>query len=67
MSENGLDNGHQEGKRSGVEIVKEQSNHLRGTVKATLESDAAHFSDQEYQLLKFHRSEERRVGKECRL
>jgi len=42
------------GERSGVEILKEQSQHLRGTVGETLESDASRFSEGEYQLLKFH-------------
>ena len=40
--------------RSEVEFIKERSNHLRGTIKETLESDASHFSEEEYQLLKFH-------------
>ena len=41
-------------KRSGVEVLKEQSRHLRGTVPETLNSDAPKFSEDEYQLLKFH-------------
>jgi sulfite reductase (ferredoxin) len=40
--------------RSEVEDLKEHSNHLRGTIKETLESDTSHFSEDEYQLLKFH-------------
>ena len=40
--------------RSEVELVKERSNHLRGTVKDTLESDTSHFSEEEYHILKFH-------------
>lgn len=40
--------------RVGVEILKENSNYLRGTIKGTLESDAANFSHDEYNLLKFH-------------
>jgi len=40
--------------RSPIEILKEGSKHLRGTIKETLESDATHFSEDEYQLLKFH-------------
>jgi sulfite reductase (ferredoxin) len=40
--------------RSEVELLKEGSNHLRGTIKETLEGDASHFSEDEYQLLKFH-------------
>lgn len=41
-------------KRAKVEILKEGSEHLRGTIKATLDSDASHFSEDEYNLLKFH-------------
>jgi sulfite reductase (ferredoxin) len=41
-------------KRSGVEVLKEQSRHLRGTVSETLNSEAPKFSEDEYQLLKFH-------------
>src|SRR5438874_12430180 len=40
--------------RSPIEILKEGSNFLRGTIKETLESDASHFSEDEYNLLKFH-------------
>lgn len=40
--------------QSNVEVIKEQSRSLRGTVPQTLQSDATHFSDEEYQLLKFH-------------
>src|SRR5256885_2079366 len=40
--------------RSPIEILKEESRHLRGTIKETLESDASHFSEDEYNLLKFH-------------
>jgi sulfite reductase (ferredoxin) len=54
MSEDLTQESVEPGKRTGVEILKEQSNHLRGTVKATLESDAPHFSEDEYNLLKFH-------------
>ncbi|MCI0629563.1 MAG: NADPH-dependent assimilatory sulfite reductase hemoprotein subunit, partial [Phycisphaerales bacterium] len=39
---------------SSVEAVKLVSGHLRGTIGSTLESDAAHFSDDDYQILKFH-------------
>src|SRR4051794_13538394 len=52
-----LDTAHDEqplAKRSGVEILKEQSDHLRGTLTETLASDVRHFSHDEYQLLKFH-------------
>ncbi len=41
-------------KRVGVELLKEGSKHLRGTIKETLEGDASHFSEDEYNLLKFH-------------
>src|SRR3954462_3906136 len=41
-------------KRSGVEILKERSRQLRGTIPETLASDVSHFSHDEYQLLKFH-------------
>jgi sulfite reductase (ferredoxin) len=40
--------------RSPVEIIKEESNRLRGSIKQTLEGEATHFSEDEYQLLKFH-------------
>src|SRR4051794_22338620 len=52
-----LDTAHDEqplAKRSGVEILKAQSDHLRGTLTETLASDVPHFSHDEYQLLKFH-------------
>lgn len=59
--------------RSVVEIIKERSNYLRGTVKETLESDATHFSEEEYHVLKFHgiyqqddRDERSRARKEGR-
>ncbi len=39
---------------SEVEEIKRASNHLRLTIKETLESDATHFSEEEYQILKFH-------------
>lgn len=42
------------GSPSGVELVKQRSNHLRGTVKETLDGPATHFSEEEYHLLKFH-------------
>jgi len=41
---------------SEVEKIKEDSRALRGTLKETCESDASHFSHEEYQLLKFHGS-----------
>ncbi len=40
--------------RSKVELIKEASRYLRGTLKETLASDATHFSEDEKQLLKFH-------------
>ncbi len=40
-------------KRS-VEEIKDESRGLRGTIVETLTSDATHFSDDDYQLLKFH-------------
>lgn len=39
---------------SPVEQIKEKSHFLRGTIQETLCSDATHFSEEEYQLLKFH-------------
>lgn len=41
---------------STVEQLKEQSRFLRGTIRETLQSDATHFSEEEYQLLKYHGS-----------
>ncbi len=40
--------------RSKVELIKESSRYLRGTLKETLASEATHFSEDEKQLLKFH-------------
>ena len=40
--------------RSEVEMIKERSNHLRGTIKETLAGSDSHFTEEEYQLLKFH-------------
>ncbi len=54
MSDAVQDHGPAADARSGVELVKERSQFLRGTVKQTLESDAPHFSHEEYQVLKFH-------------
>ncbi len=42
------------GKRSPVELIKENSRHLRGTVALELVADADHFNEQNKQLLKFH-------------
>ncbi|HRX56960.1 MAG TPA: NADPH-dependent assimilatory sulfite reductase hemoprotein subunit, partial [Verrucomicrobiales bacterium] len=39
-----------------VEEIKISSIGLRGTLAETLQSEATHFSDEEYQLLKFHGS-----------
>ena len=51
---NAADENETPGKPSGVELVKQRSNHLRGTVKETLDGPASHFSEEEYHLLKFH-------------
>src|ERR1700758_1675763 len=40
--------------RSGVEVIKESSRALRGTIGDELLRDTDHFSDQDKQLLKFH-------------
>jgi sulfite reductase (ferredoxin) len=37
-----------------VEDIKAESRALRGTIVETLECDASHFSESDYQLLKFH-------------
>src|SRR5260370_6087335 len=37
-----------------VEEIKAESRALRGTIEETLATSASHFSDDEYQLLKFH-------------
>jgi sulfite reductase (ferredoxin) len=37
-----------------VEDIKTQSAGLRGSIARTLHTDVSHFSDEEYQLLKFH-------------
>ena len=37
-----------------VEEIKAESHALRGVIQKTLFADASHFSDEEYQLLKFH-------------
>ncbi len=39
-----------------VEEIKDQSRGLRGKIVPTLLSDATHFAEEEYQLLKFHGS-----------
>jgi sulfite reductase (ferredoxin) len=43
-------------KRSAVELIKENSRHLRGTLAEELAQDTAHFNDHNKQLLKFHGS-----------
>jgi sulfite reductase beta subunit-like hemoprotein len=37
-----------------VEEIKSESRALRGTIKETLTGERSHFSEEEYQLLKFH-------------
>src|SRR6516162_9061910 len=37
-----------------VEEIKSESHALRGTIKETLTGEGSHFSEEEYQLLKFH-------------
>src|SRR3954453_14932924 len=54
MADDVAKNGEAPAKRSGVEILKEHSRQLRGTIPQTLASDVSHFSHEEYQLLKFH-------------
>ncbi len=41
-------------KKSKVETIKEDSDYLRGTIRETLEGDDSHFTEGDYQLLKFH-------------
>lgn len=43
-----------EAKLSKVEYVKIASNHLRGPVDAELHDGSDHFSEEGYQILKFH-------------
>src|SRR5262249_9296825 len=43
-----------EPKRSGVEVVKENSRQLRGSIAEALIQDTDHFSDADKNLLKFH-------------
>src|SRR5262245_23925081 len=47
-------NGKAPAKRSAVEVLKEGSDYLRGSIPDTLASDVPNFSHDEYQLLKFH-------------
>ena len=42
------------GKPSKVEHVKRASSHLRGTIRQELDRPSTHFSEEDYQLLKFH-------------
>lgn len=44
----------EEKKLTKEEIIKENSNHLRGTIKEELKSDSTHFGDVDNKLLKFH-------------
>ena len=37
-----------------VEEIKAESRALRGTIQETLLGEESHFSEEEYQLLKFH-------------
>ncbi len=39
---------------SKVEIIKKQSNQLRGTLSEALQEDSTHFSEENIQVLKFH-------------
>ena len=41
-------------KPSKVEHVKRASSHLRGTIRQELDRPSTHFSEEDYQLLKFH-------------
>ncbi len=53
--------------KKSVEQIKHESRFLRATLKETLEGEATHFSDEEYQVLKFHGSyqqDDRDVRKE---
>ncbi len=43
-----------EQKKSKVEVIKEDSNYLHGTISKTLTGDDTHFSEADYQILKFH-------------
>lgn len=43
-----------EQKKSKVETIKENSNFLRGTICGTLAGEETHFSEADYQILKFH-------------
>src|SRR3990172_4534625 len=43
-----------QGERSGMELVKEQSRQLRGTIRQELATDSDHFGKVDVGLLKFH-------------
>src|SRR4051812_23890329 len=43
-----------EPKRSGMEVVKQNSRQLRGSIAEELGRDTDHFADQDKNLLKFH-------------
>ncbi len=43
-----------EEKKSKVEAIKEKSDYLRGNISETLKGDDSHFTEEDYQLLKFH-------------
>lgn len=42
------------GKKSKVELIKESSNYLRGSLQEELAGNSSHFSEEGYQILKFH-------------
>ncbi|MEX2553781.1 MAG: NADPH-dependent assimilatory sulfite reductase hemoprotein subunit, partial [Actinomycetota bacterium] len=42
------------GTRSKVELIKEGSDYLRGTLREELATDATYFSEEDVQILKFH-------------
>ncbi|WAH37816.1 NADPH-dependent assimilatory sulfite reductase hemoprotein subunit [Alicyclobacillus dauci] len=44
----------QEGKLSKIEIIKRNSNYLRGTIVEALQDGTSHFSEENIQVLKFH-------------
>lgn len=45
---------NEERKVSKVEIIKDESNYLRGTIAEALQDDTTHFSEDNIQVLKFH-------------
>jgi sulfite reductase (ferredoxin) len=52
----GSPSGAESPKRSAVEVIKENSQHLRGSIGRELAGDGDHFSEDNKQLLKFHGS-----------